>query len=202
MLGANVNTGRFEPDIDTMRTVITLCSSMLSRLHVKGVIWASLRTRFAADTSSAVKIDDPIVACKQRSDRAYLNTRSIGAVVTPHYRKEPPGIGKRPLFNVLYPRSVNTDRHVVLGLARNCTRMAADTFSVIDYEAEVHRRAKSKFNVNESYGLVTKYFRSKQSQQIVRNQFIRRSVNKLSPKCALALTFAWVAKNLSGGNCP
>ena len=175
---------------------------MVGGLHIKRVVRTCLRAGFAADASTAVKIDNAVFAREKGRDGADLNTRRIGAVVTPHYRKEPPGIGKRPLFNVLYPRSVNTDRHVVLGLARNCTRMAADTFSVIDYEAEVHRRAKSKFNVNESHGLVTKYFRSKQSQQIVRNQFIRRSVNKLSPKCALALTFAWVAKNLSGGNRP
>ena len=49
-----------------------------------------------------------------------------------------PRVGKLALLDVLDPRAVNADRHFVLGLARDSTRVAADTLSVVDDEAVVH----------------------------------------------------------------
>jgi hypothetical protein len=59
-------------------------------------------------------------------------------MVAPHYRKKPPRIGKGALLYVFNPRPVYANGDLVLSLARDSTRMAADTLAVIDYETEVH----------------------------------------------------------------
>jgi hypothetical protein len=97
-----------------------------------------LGTRFTADTSAAVEIDNAVFSVKKRRYRTDLDTRSVSAVVAPHYGKQPACIGKSSLFDVFDPGAVYSDRHFVLGLARDGTRMAADTLSVIDNEAKIH----------------------------------------------------------------
>ena len=65
-------------------------------------------------------------------------------MVTAHYRKKASRIRESSLLDVLYPRAINTDRHLVFGLAGNGTRMAPDALSIIDNEAKIHNGAKSK----------------------------------------------------------
>ena len=90
----------------------------------------------------------------------------------------------------------------MLGLAGDGTSVAADTFSVIDYEAEIHRRAKPKCNVKQPHGLVMGYFPAKPYCQMVRNHFDQSSVNKLSPKCALCCPMPGPVRKFKGGTCP
>ena len=111
---------------------------MLARIHVERVIGTGLSAGFAAYASAAVEIDDPILSGKQCRNRTDLNARSVGAMVAPHHGKQPASIGKCPLFDVLYPRAVYADGDLVLGLAGYGTCMAADAFSVVDYEAKIH----------------------------------------------------------------
>jgi hypothetical protein len=111
---------------------------MLGRFHVKSVVWTRLCAGFAANAAPAVEIDDSIFTSKQRRHGTDLDTRSVSAMVTTHYRKQPARVGKRALFDVLYPSPVNTDRHFMLGLAGNSAGVAADALSVVDYEAKIH----------------------------------------------------------------
>ena len=45
------------------------------------------------------------------------------------------GVGKLAFFDVLYPCTIHTDGHIVFGLARDGTGVAADTFALINYES-------------------------------------------------------------------
>jgi hypothetical protein len=60
-------------------------------------------------------------------------------MIAPHHRKQSSRVGERALLDVLHPRPVHADRHFVLSLARDRARVTADTLSVIDDEAEVHK---------------------------------------------------------------
>jgi hypothetical protein len=101
-----------------------------------------LCTRFTANAAAAVKINYPVFARKECGYRADLNAGSISAVVASHYRKQPARVGKGALFDVLDPSAIYADRHLVFGLTGDSARMAADAFTVVDNEAEIHRRAK------------------------------------------------------------
>ena len=121
-----------------MGAVIALRRRMVVRVHINGVIWARLGTGFAADTPPIVKIDNSVRTCKQRRNRTDLYARCISTVIAPHYREQPTRVRKLALLDVLDPRPVNADRHLVLGLARDGAGMAADTLPVIDNKAVVH----------------------------------------------------------------
>jgi hypothetical protein len=115
---------------------------MVVRVHVDRVVRTRLSARFAADASAVIKIDDAVLAGKQRLDRTYLNARRVGAVIAPHHRKQPPCVWESPLLYVFHPRAVYADRHFVLGLARYRACMAADTLAVVDDEAVVHESVR------------------------------------------------------------
>ncbi len=66
-------------------------------------------------------------------------------MVAPHYREQPPRVGKVAFFDILDPGAVYADRHLVLGFARDRAGVAADTLPVVDYEAEIHIRVELLF---------------------------------------------------------
>jgi hypothetical protein len=111
---------------------------MLVRVHVQRVVWAGLCTCLAADATAVVKIDDPVLSREERGDGADLNTWCVGAVITPHNRKQPPRIGKGAFLDVFDPCSIYAHWHLVLGLAGNSAGVTTDTLSVVDDEAEIH----------------------------------------------------------------
>jgi len=121
-----------------VRAVIALCRGVFAGIHVDRVIGTCLGAGFAANATPAIEIDYSVFSRKKRSNRTDLNARSVGAMVTPHYRKQPSSVGKSALFDVFYPSAVNTDRHLVLGFTGYGACMAADALSVVDYEAKIH----------------------------------------------------------------
>jgi len=139
VLGADIHTRGLESDVDTMRAVIALRRCVLIGMHVDRIVRASLCARFASDTASIIEIDDPILAREQRFDRTDLDARSIGAMIASHHRKQSSRVGERAFLDVLHPCAVHADRHFMLGLAGDGTRVTADALSVVDDEAEVHR---------------------------------------------------------------
>ena len=122
-----------------MTAVVAFCRRMLVGVHVQGVVGTRLCARFAANAPPVVKINDSVFTGKQRRNRADLYARSIGAVIAPHNREQPPCVRERTLFNVLDPSAIDPDRHLMLRLARHRTGVAADTLPVIDDKAEIHR---------------------------------------------------------------
>jgi hypothetical protein len=59
-------------------------------------------------------------------------------MIAPHDRKQATGIWESPLFYVLDPRAVHSDRYLMFCLARHGAGVAADALSVVDYEAKIH----------------------------------------------------------------
>ena len=111
---------------------------MFSRVHVERVVGTCLRAGFTANAAATVEIDNAVLSREQCGDRTNLDTRSVGAMIAPHDRKQPSCIGKCSLFDVFYPGAIYADRHLVLGLAGDRAGVAADALSVVDYEAKIH----------------------------------------------------------------
>ena len=140
VLRAYVDASRFETNIDTMRTIVALGGCVLGWFHVERIVRTGLCAGFASNASPAIKVDNAVFSGKKSCDRADLDARSIGAMVAPHYGKQPTRIRESPLFDVFDPGAVYAYWHLVLGLACDGTRMTADTLSVIDHEAIIHNR--------------------------------------------------------------
>lgn len=138
MFGADVYACRFEADVDAVGAVIAFGRRVIVGVHVDRVVRAGLRARFAADAAAVVKINDSVLACKQRRHRTDLDARRIGAVIAAHHAEQPSRIGKLALLDVFDPSAVHADRHLVLGLTCHGARVAADTLSVVDDKAVVH----------------------------------------------------------------
>jgi len=74
----------------------------------------------------------------KRSGRAYVDARSIGAMVAAHNRKKPASVRELPFFYIFNPSTVDPDRHIVLRLAGDGTGVTSDTFTVVYNKAKVH----------------------------------------------------------------
>jgi hypothetical protein len=57
-------------------------------------------------------------------------------MVAAHHREQPPVVRKRSFLDVLHPRPIDADRHLVLALARNSARMTSNALPVIDDESK------------------------------------------------------------------
>ena len=137
-----------------MRAVVALRRRVFVRVHVKRVVRTCLRACLTADAATRVEIDDAILACEERRHGTDLDTRRVGAMIAPHDREQSARVGKGSCLDVLPPRPVHTDRHFVLSFARDGTRVAPDTFSVVDDEAEVHIQGIGRFDARlNSLGL-------------------------------------------------
>jgi len=138
MLGANIHTGRLQPDIYAVGTIITFRGRIRFRVNVQGIVGAGLHTRFAPDTSVVVKINDTVGARKQRFSRANFDTGRVRTMITPHDGKQSPGVRKDAFFNLFDPGSIDADRHVMLRFAGCRTGVAANTFSIVNYKSVSH----------------------------------------------------------------
>ena len=50
-------------------------------------------------------------------------------------------VGERPGLDVLHPRSIDAERHVVLTLASNGARMASNAVIAVEQESETRHRS-------------------------------------------------------------
>ena len=60
-------------------------------------------------------------------------------MIAPHYRKQPPRVGKRPFLDIFDPGAIYANRDLVFSFTGNSAGVTTDTFSVVDYEAIIHR---------------------------------------------------------------
>lgn len=121
-----------------MRAEIALGSRVFFRVDVECVVRARLHARFAAYTESVVEVDDavgPLEKCNSRTD---FDAGSIVAVIASENTEVKAGVRERPLFDVLYPRTIHTDGNIVLFLAGHGAGMTADTARLIDEESVTH----------------------------------------------------------------
>ena len=76
-------------------------------------------------------------------------------MVAAHDGEQSPRIGKGALFDLLDPRAVYPQRHIMLRLASHCTGMAPDAFSVVDDKSVAHKQAVSGEGLNGSWRAVS-----------------------------------------------
>ncbi len=131
---ADHHAGRFQPYLDAVRAVVALGGGMRIGVDVQRVVGAGLHTRFAADAALRVEINDAIRALEQGFRGANRHAGSIVAVVTAIDQKITARVGELTLLDILHPRSIDPDGHIMFRLARHRTGMAADTFALVDHK--------------------------------------------------------------------
>jgi hypothetical protein len=93
-----------------------------------------LHARLAADAAVGVEVDDAIVSFVESRGRANLDTGGVGAVIAPHDREEPLGLGPGALLDVLDPGAIDAKGNVVLGFTGNRAGMTTNAVVLIDYK--------------------------------------------------------------------
>ena len=58
-------------------------------------------------------------------------------MITPHDGKHPARIGELPLFYILDPGPINSDRDIMLCFTSNRAGVAADTVAIVDNESKI-----------------------------------------------------------------
>ena len=59
-------------------------------------------------------------------------------MVAAHHAEQPSRIRKTAFLDVLDPRAIDADRHLVLSLAGDGAGVTADAFAVVDDKSEIH----------------------------------------------------------------
>src|SRR5579863_583550 len=134
MFWTNDDARRLEAHLCAMGAIVALRGSMTVWINVKRVIGTRLHARLAANTTIGVKVNNAVRPFVQRLRRADSDARRVGAMIAAAYEKIAARIGKLTFLNVLNPCSINTDRRVMLRLARHGAGMAADTLALVDNE--------------------------------------------------------------------
>src|SRR5713226_1678710 len=122
-----------------MRAEVALGRGAALRIDVDGVVRAGLETGLAADAALRVELDDAVVAPVHGRRRTDRNAGGLRAMVAARDLKVPARVGKGSLLDVFDPRAVDTQRDLVLRLARRRARVASDALAVVDEEGVVHR---------------------------------------------------------------
>ena len=117
---------------------MALRSGAVIRIHVNGIVRTRLHARFAANAAVGIEIYDAVLALVHRRHRTYCDARRLFAVIAARHLKDAASVREDALLDVFDPGPVHSYRHLVLGLARDRTRVTADTLPVIDYEAVFH----------------------------------------------------------------
>ena len=127
---------RLEPLFDPVVAEVALVGRGGGRVDVDGVVRAGVDARLAADAVVVVEVDHAVVGTEQCRRRADGHAGCVLALVAPHDREVPVGVGEDAGLDVLDPGAVDADRYVVFALARHGAGVAADAVARIEHEAE------------------------------------------------------------------
>jgi hypothetical protein len=122
-----------------MGAEVTFRGGVGVRIYVECIIWTGLHAGFTPDAAVVIKIHDAVRPFEEGSGRADCDARSINAMVASEDGKEPPGIWIFALLDILDPGTKSANRDIVFGLTGDCTSVTADTFAVINQEADFHK---------------------------------------------------------------
>jgi hypothetical protein len=117
-----------------MSAIIALGRRLAVWINIERVIGACLHTRFTTDTTTRIKIYDTIAAFIKCPGRTNSDTGSIITVIAAVDQKITARVRKLALFNILDPRAIDPNGHIMLGLARHCTGMTPNTLSLVNYK--------------------------------------------------------------------
>ena len=122
-----------------VRTEVAFGRGVAVGIDVESVVGAGLHAALASDTTLIVKVYDSIRTAEEGVGGADLNAGSIVTVVTSHHPEVAPGVGKFSRLHILQPGAKHSHRDLMLFLASQSARVAADTSLVIDHESITHR---------------------------------------------------------------
>jgi hypothetical protein len=121
-----------------MRTVIAFRGRIIIRMNVDCVIRTCLHTSFTANASIAAEIHDAVFALPQSSHRTNFYAGRVRAVIAPLHGENSASAGEFSFFNVLHPRSIDSNWQLVFLFACNGTSVASNAFAIVDDEAVIH----------------------------------------------------------------
>ncbi len=136
--GTDDDARRLQSLVHTVRAVVALGRRMRLRIDVQRVIRAGLHAALAADAALAIEVYDAVGPLEERLGRADGDTGRVVAVVAARDEEVASRVGELALLDVLHPRSVDADGHVVLGFAGDRAGVAADALALVDDEAILH----------------------------------------------------------------
>ena len=143
MLRTDVHAGVRSSDLDPVRALVALGCRVVVGIDVQGIIGTGLHAGLATDATVVVKIHDSVVPGVECLHRADLNAGRLRTVIAPHYREDPPGIGKFSLFNLFHIGSVHADGNVVFTLAGRGACVTTDAFSIVNDKSVSHGKVAS-----------------------------------------------------------
>ena len=133
---AHGHTCRFQPDLDAVVAEVALVGRVRLGVDVDRVVGAGVHARLAPDAPAVVEVDHAVRRAVQRPGRADRDARRVVALVAAHHREGAPGVRELTGLDVLHPRPVHSERHVVLALACDSARVAPDATVTCEHEAE------------------------------------------------------------------
>ena len=105
-------------------------------VDVERIVGAGIHARLASDAVVVLEVNDTVVGPEERIRRAYRHTRCVLALVATHHRKFACNVGERARLDVLDPRPVHPQRHVVFTLAGDGAGMAANAVVAVEHKAQ------------------------------------------------------------------
>src|SRR6266702_2230365 len=141
-LRTNNHAGWLQANLSAVRTIVALRSGIAIRINVKRIIGTRLHARLATDAAIGVEVHNAILALIEGFGRTNSHARCIVTMIAAVDQKIAPRVGELTLFDILYPRAINTDRNIMFGLARHGAGMTADTLALV-YNKRVFRHHSS-----------------------------------------------------------
>jgi len=120
-----------------MRTEMTFRRGVGLGVEIDRVIRACLHARLAADANGRIELNDAIVALIHRADGADAHTWRVGTVITTCHLEAATHIWVRARLDILDPRAIHAERHLVLGLARGRAGVTSDALALVDEKAVI-----------------------------------------------------------------
>jgi hypothetical protein len=133
-----------------MRAEMALGGRAIIGIHVNGIVGTGLHAGLATNAALGVEIDDAILALVHRGHRTDRDAGRFLAMVAARDLKYSACVRVNALLDVLHPRPVHADGHMVFGLARYRAGMTSDALPIIDNEAVFHPR-EIRTRKNQSY---------------------------------------------------
>jgi hypothetical protein len=140
MFGTNHNAGWFESHVNAMRAESAFGGSVCLGVEVNRVVRAGLHTGFASDADAWVKLDDAVIALIHRSDRTDAHAWGIGAMIAARHLKAAAHIRIRARLDILDPRPIHTQWHLILRLARGAACVTADALTLVNQKSIICHR--------------------------------------------------------------
>jgi hypothetical protein len=122
-----------------MRAEVAFGDGVLGGVDMNRIERARLDAGLTSDTPIVGDVHDSVRALVHGADRADVDARRVGTMVTAEDSKVAAHMGKLPHLDGLYPSAVHPERHVVLRFARRAAGVATDALGLVDDPPVIHR---------------------------------------------------------------